>query len=143
MLGPNQLFEPSSFIRSVGQSLKNLAEDMLEADATEREAVTAWPCLPVPINRVPREIIAEIFWNYIHGSRETVWMSSREAPLLLCRVCSSWRTLAQATPELWTNVGILIYEPNLNDENLSIYAHTINTWPERSGTLDLTVTHDG
>jgi hypothetical protein len=92
------------------------------------------------INRFPREIIAEIFWNCLEHKRETVWMSSGSAPLLLSRVCSSWRALALAMPQLWANVGIRLRHPN--DVDSSICAHITNTWLERSGILPLNVTID-
>ena len=130
-------------IPSVGQSqandekhvdlreLGNMAED-LEADGIERITPPTFP-----FNRLPREIIAEIFWNCLEHKRETVWMSSGSAPLLLSRVCSSWRALALAMPQLWANVGILLRHPS--DADPSICAHITRTWLERSGILPLTV----
>ena len=116
--------------------LRNMAEDMLETAAIARVAASTFP-----INRLPREIIVEIFWNcLVHGRQETVWMSSRNAPILLCRVCSSWRTLALAIPQLWASVGILIRHPDGVDP--SICTHITNAWLERSGTLPLTVAID-
>ncbi|KAM6500114.1 hypothetical protein JOM56_003128, partial [Amanita muscaria] len=55
-----------------------------------------------PIQRLCPDILAEIFafclpyapWQFDHR-----W--SRNAPLPLCSVCSSWRFLAISTPRLW------------------------------------------
>ena len=104
------------------------------------ERVTAVPHSTFPINRLPREIIAEIFCNCVQGPREAVWISARSAPLLLCRVCSSWRALAQVTPKLWSSISIRIHRQN--DIDPLICTRIINTWLERSGTLPLTVTID-
>src|SRR6266576_18067 len=56
-------------------------------------------------NRLPRDILAEIFvqclpevrlWPIICGS------STKDvAPLLLCNVCLMWHAVALATPRLW------------------------------------------
>ena len=120
------------------RELENIAED-LEADARQKATVRSHSTFP--INQLPREIIAEIFSNcLIHEPRETVWMSSGNAPLLLCRVCSSWRTLALALPQLWASVGILIRHPD--DTDRSICTHITNAWLERSGILPLTITID-
>ena len=107
---------------------------MLEADAMGR--ATTRPHSTFPINRLPREIIAEIFCNFVHRSRGAVWISASNGPLLLCRVCSSWRALAQVTPKLWSNIGIRIHHHN----DVDPYTRIINTWLKHSGTLPLTVT---
>ena len=114
-----------------------MTEDMLKANAMER--ATTRPHSTFPFNRLPREIIAEIFCNFVHGPRETVWISASSAPLLLCRVCSSWRALAQVTPALWTSIGIRTINQNDIDQ---LICTRINPWLERSGTLPLTVTID-
>jgi hypothetical protein len=114
--------------------LGNTAED-LEADAIER--ATARSHSTFPFNRFPREIIAEIFWNCL-GYK--VRMSSGNAPLLLCRVSSSWRELALTIPQLWASIDIRLH--HLNDVDPSICAQTANTWLERSGILPLTVAID-
>ena len=119
------------------RELGNMAEG-LEADAIER--ATAISQATFPFDRLPRDIITEIFWNCLVHERETVWMSSGNAPLLLCCVCSSWRALALAMPQLWANVGILLRHPD--DVDPSICAHTTNTWLERSGILPLTLAID-
>jgi hypothetical protein len=108
---------------------------MLETAAIARAAASTFP-----INRLALEIIAEIFWNCLVHGQETVWMSSGNAPLLLCRVCSSWRTLALGIPQLWAHVGIRIRHHDGVDP--SICTHITNAWLERSGTLPLTVTID-
>ncbi|PFH46949.1 hypothetical protein AMATHDRAFT_125205, partial [Amanita thiersii Skay4041] len=56
-----------------------------------------------PIQRLSPEILAEIFahcLNKLHSN------NIRHCPLLLCRVCSSWRALALHTPRLWSSLFI-------------------------------------
>ena len=90
-----------------------------------------------PINQLPREILAQIFWHCVPENRDLPrLMSSNSAPLLLCRVCPSWRQLALATPNIWTTVGIII---RTQDADPSAFSHVINIWLERSGILPLTL----
>ncbi|KIL67071.1 hypothetical protein M378DRAFT_52626, partial [Amanita muscaria Koide BX008] len=60
---------------------------------------------PDLIQRLCPEILAEIFTFCLPYAPEVPWRvertSSRNAPLLLCSVCSSWRSLAISTPRLW------------------------------------------
>ncbi|KAF8346116.1 hypothetical protein F5887DRAFT_962750 [Amanita rubescens] len=92
-----------------------------------------------PIKQLPREILAEIFWYStpeVKSDRMPVQMLKRAAPLLPSSVCSSWRELALAMPELWSSVGIIIRDP---DRDPSASAHVIDTWLKRSRTLPLTL----
>src|SRR5258707_334235 len=106
------------------------------ASTYETLEVAKAPPSAFPTNRLPREILAEIFWECVPEIMETAWMSRSIAPLFLCSICSSWRALALATPKIWTSVGVLIRNPNMDS---LIGAHIINTWLERSGTLPLTL----
>ncbi|KAF7357913.1 hypothetical protein MVEN_00837700 [Mycena venus] len=55
--------------------------------------------------RLPQDIVGEIFVACLPMSRNAV-MSAQEAPLLLCRICSAWRTIALSTPRLWTSLHV-------------------------------------
>ncbi|KAF8351672.1 hypothetical protein F5887DRAFT_1069346 [Amanita rubescens] len=87
-----------------------------------------------PIKRLTPEILAEVFWHCLPETTLEYTMARSEAPLLLCRVCSSWRNLALATPALWTNVGVAIRKLTMDP---LVASQVINTWLERSGTLPL------
>jgi hypothetical protein len=94
------------------------------------------------INRLPREILAEIFSLCVPKmASEEAQMLTSDAPLLLCLVCSTWRELALATPKIWTTVGIVICRRH-RDSDVSAAAHIITTWLKRSGALPLTLRLD-
>ncbi|KAF8171988.1 hypothetical protein K438DRAFT_1981801 [Mycena galopus ATCC 62051] len=60
--------------------------DQVQADIDSREALISFPgAYPQILNAV---------------------MSAQEAPLLLCRICSPWRTIALSTPRLWASLHI-------------------------------------
>ncbi|KAF8172477.1 hypothetical protein BJ912DRAFT_859979, partial [Pholiota molesta] len=55
-----------------------------------------------PIGTVPYDVLLEIFVHCLPRDRlEVNQRRKRVAPLLLCHVCSSWRTVALATRTLW------------------------------------------
>lgn len=56
-----------------------------------------------PHKRLPLEIIRQIFL-YCTPCPVALPPRRSEAPMLLCRVCSAWRTLALHTPELWRDI---------------------------------------
>lgn len=93
------------------------------------------------ISGLPREILAEIFCLCVpEMTSESARMSIRNAPLLLCRVCSPWREIALTTPMIWTTVGIVI----CRWQNWDVWAapRIINAWLQRSGALPLTLRLD-
>ncbi|KAK6977590.1 hypothetical protein R3P38DRAFT_3123725 [Favolaschia claudopus] len=55
--------------------------------------------------RLPQDIVGEIFLACLPTQRNAI-MSASEAPLLLGRVCSRWRSIAYALPRLWCSLHI-------------------------------------
>ncbi|KAJ7486721.1 hypothetical protein FB451DRAFT_1168128 [Mycena latifolia] len=87
--------------------------------STQREKVLhyidAHQALLSPARQMPREIVEEIFLACIPTHRNAV-MSAKEAPLVLARICSAWRTIALTTPALWASLHLpleYIYDHNL------------------------------
>ncbi|KAJ6488350.1 hypothetical protein DFH09DRAFT_1209875 [Mycena vulgaris] len=96
-----------------------------------------------PVRRLPIDIIQEIFAACMPTHRNCV-MSAREAPVLLGRICGSWRTLSLATPRLWASLHVV--EPtrpfansNISDAlfeaKVTQRQETAKTWLGRSGQL--------
>ncbi|KAJ7184885.1 hypothetical protein C8R46DRAFT_1300449 [Mycena filopes] len=99
-----------------------------------QQSLSGLICVRAPIRRVPPEILAEIF----HFSCRTYENSSitdvQAAPLLLGRVCSLWRAIAQNTPCLWDTVHVRSVPTD--DRSLSF----IRTLLGRSRALPLDIT---
>jgi hypothetical protein len=57
-----------------------------------------------------------------------------EAPLLLCQVCTTWRTYAHANPKLWDTLSAVFGQKTCRS-----YSSCIKAWLERSGTLPLSL----
>ncbi|KAF8637735.1 hypothetical protein AX17_002610 [Amanita inopinata Kibby_2008] len=81
--------------------------------------------LPPPISKIPNEVLAEIFKHCIPILGDVSRPLKNVAPILLCRVCSSWQTLTRSTPELWKSMTI--YVP-ITMKDASPSTHTLQ-WP--------------
>ncbi|KAK7001498.1 hypothetical protein R3P38DRAFT_2558913 [Favolaschia claudopus] len=57
--------------------------------------------------RLPQDIVAEIFLDCLPTAHNAV-MDASEAPLLLRRICSRWRSIALALPKLWASLHISV-----------------------------------
>ena len=91
-----------------------------------------------PINTLPPEILGEIF---LYCLPPRVWKpptpNIREAPMLLCRVCSYWRELAFSLPMLWSSFAGS-YGNVLQAGHVSL----IQLWLERSRSQRLFISLD-
>ena len=115
------------------------------------QLIDQYHALTSPIRRIPQENLQEIFINCLAADRPAV-MSGREAPLLIGRVCSSWRSISQSTPELWTSVHVSLpcktftASETSNTDYLveSNYMAALRTaalqeWLQRSGSLPVDI----
>ena len=115
--------------------------------------------------RLPLDVIHEIFLHCIPIHHNPV-MKSSESPLLLTRICSSWRAIALSCPRLWSKIhiplpgdpsfselgyGIITDETRLTDRRrrfagvMRSRCNAVRRWLSRSGTcpLSLSVTYSG
>ncbi|KAK6977619.1 hypothetical protein R3P38DRAFT_3123867, partial [Favolaschia claudopus] len=100
--------------------------------------VTAHKVLISPTRRLPPDIIAEIFLACLPTHRNCV-MSATEAPVLLGRICSSWRVLSLATPRLWATLHIVVPPQNCG----ALRLEATKLWLGRSGQCPLSISlHD-
>ena len=103
---------------------------------------TACSLADTPIKRhgiddLPFEVLSTIFILTLASDEEIVkrsligWVDPRP----LCAVSSLWRTLALATPRLWSRVFVHIQD----DMSKAIKSEELVPWIKRSGTLPLTL----
>ncbi|KAJ7182584.1 hypothetical protein C8R43DRAFT_1054495 [Mycena crocata] len=116
--------------------------DMLLADvgpsedrrslAHERASVQAQlDAFVYPILTLPPEVVSEIFIHCLSDVRARP--NCAEAPLLLCNVCSQWRSIATLTPELWSSLE-LTFKFSLFG---SRFINLIDIWLSRTGSHPL------
>ena len=120
-----------------------LGRQRLSRKAKRRASGWGRPGGHFPINRLPREVLAEIFvqclpeveiWPRIAGSAT----SKDVAPLLLCNVCSEWRAFAHSIPRLWQKLLLRLTSVRQVRREDEVAALT-HKWLERSGALPLTL----
>ncbi|KAJ6517969.1 hypothetical protein C8R47DRAFT_1773 [Mycena vitilis] len=109
--------------------------DLADQSEQLRESIDAHQALVSLARRLPEDVLREIFLACLPWSGNPV-MSSREAPLLLGQVCSSWRRIALTTPQLWSSLHVVV--PNA--ARLRQISDAVDTWLSRSGVLPLSIT---
>ncbi|KAJ6465787.1 hypothetical protein C8R45DRAFT_1022389 [Mycena sanguinolenta] len=120
------LVEPALRIKNLEDKIADLQKsiDQLVEERVGLESyVGAHSALISPVRRLPLDIIQEIFVACMPTHRNCV-MSATEAPVLLGRICSGWRTISLSTPRLWASLHIV--EPPSPGAWLTGRAATIN-----------------
>ncbi|KAJ7762500.1 hypothetical protein B0H16DRAFT_1529037 [Mycena metata] len=147
------LVEPLTHLKRLEARIADLQKTIDEL-AEERVAVSTYVdahrALISPVRRLPLDILQEIFVACLPTDRNCV-MSMAEAPVLLGRICSSWRALSLSTPRLWCSLHIV--EPmsgnvdllgrRINslvfEEKLAQRLETTAKWLSRSTQLPLSI----
>jgi hypothetical protein len=85
------------------------------------------------------EILAKVFTFCVpESSLVSTRTRSSVPPLSLCKVCSTWRSLANSTPQLWKNLSF-----HISRDKEKTYADClvegVRAWLKRSGALPLTI----
>ncbi|KAG1849702.1 hypothetical protein DFJ58DRAFT_888842 [Suillus subalutaceus] len=66
---------------------------------------TSHTSLPSLISRLPTEILSEIFLYCLPEDEHLVY-ASRQAPMLLTKICRRWREIAVGFPRLWCRLQV-------------------------------------
>lgn len=125
--------------------LDSQIDELLKERNALKESIEAHRALMSPFRRLPCDVIREVFLWCLPTDRNCA-MSCDEAPVLLCRVCSSWRRITMTTPVMWTSLHIPV--PDLSDvETLSAKTKqrtgAVHEWLRRSGSLPLSLSFFG
>ncbi|KAJ7669664.1 hypothetical protein B0H17DRAFT_989717, partial [Mycena rosella] len=113
--------------------LEALIRDLSDQREKTLAYIDAHQALISPARRLPRDIVQEIFLACLPSHRNTV-MSATEAPLILARICSAWRTIALSTPALWASLHLpleYIFDHSLHAP--------VTKWLGRSGRCPLSL----
>ncbi|KAF7298726.1 hypothetical protein MIND_00820100 [Mycena indigotica] len=137
------LAESQARVDSLNEAIAKLQE---ERDKL-MEHITAHQVLCAPIRRLPPDVLRELFAQCLPVGRNCA-MSAREGPILLGRICSSWRSLVRHTPELWSRLHVV--EPPLStwygavshriqSAKVQQRLQAIKLWLDRAGSLPLSI----
>ena len=86
---------------------------------------------------LPFELQVEVF---THCTLPYSRVSTKDAPILLCQVCTSWQNLTQSTPSLWSRFEIDVRV--VGDIDSKRHRHFLNTmvrWLKRSTAYPLSI----
>ena len=107
------LQEPQARLSKINDEIERM-EATLEEMKRQRDELSQhidqYRALTSPIRRLPQEILLEIFIHCLPKDHNT-FMSSHEAPLLLGRICSRWRSVSLSARQLWTTIHVPVPAP--------------------------------
>ncbi|KAF7292902.1 F-box domain-containing protein [Mycena indigotica] len=109
------LAQPTSRFIQLSEQIAELETER----ATLKSFIDSHRALLSPIRRVPVEILHRVFLECLPNRGNCV-MSTREAPLLLTRVCSGWRRLVQSSPALWSSLHIHLPTQSSNSVSVAL-----------------------
>ncbi|KAJ6507428.1 hypothetical protein C8R47DRAFT_966979 [Mycena vitilis] len=142
------LSEPTARLQRLDDEIADL-QKAISRLAEEWESVNrfleAHKALLSPFRRLPLDIIQEIFIACLPTHRNCV-MNASEAPILLGRICASWRAISHLTPRLWARLHVA--EPRLShpgsSEKTTQRLEVTKMWLDRSGQCPLSISlHSG
>ncbi|KAJ7062328.1 hypothetical protein C8F01DRAFT_1368941 [Mycena amicta] len=144
------LAEPSEQLRQLDSKIDDLRKSMEEL-VVERnrigEFVNAHKALISPMRRIPIDVLQEIFVACLATEHNCI-MSASEAPILLGRICSSWRAISMSTPRIWASLHFVepdvsfsssVYVTRARDVRLAQRLETAKSWLGRSGKCPLSI----
>ncbi|KAJ7212632.1 hypothetical protein GGX14DRAFT_564383 [Mycena pura] len=117
------------------ERLQSLLDQTTEKRDKLKQCVDTHFALVSPMRRLPDDILREVFVETLPSTRNTAIIST-EGPLLLCRVCKLWRSIALTTPRLWASMHIVVPDRARIHRLIDI----LRSWLGRSGTVPLAIT---
>ncbi|KAJ7809870.1 hypothetical protein B0H14DRAFT_2865017 [Mycena olivaceomarginata] len=114
--------------------LQSLIDEAVLKRERLQQFINAHLALLSPVRRLPDDIVRAVFTATL-PSRRNLTMSADEGPLLLSKVCKSWRTHALTTPRLWASMHIVIPSRPKFEHLVAL----VNMWLERSGSVPLDI----
>ncbi|KAJ7639493.1 hypothetical protein FB45DRAFT_427637 [Roridomyces roridus] len=138
---PPRLFIPSAMSRRVVPRNPLFGLDLnIQVQKRQKRNPVKKPNKAQPFTTVPPEIITEIFVHCLSSNpddRPRLYC----APLLLLRVCGSWREIALAAPRLWTRLAI--FPPRWFFSKPGEVEQYVDTWFQRAKALPVSLDFTG
>ncbi|KAJ7592873.1 hypothetical protein C8J56DRAFT_1127435 [Mycena floridula] len=125
----NQLLDTSN--HEISRLTTAIDELVLEREKLQSNVV-AYKAVLAPIRLLPEDMLREIFVSCL-PSNKPANIAITDAPLLLGRICRSWRELALSTPELWASIHVHFLHP-FDTIRVQRLCDEARAWIARSGT---------
>ncbi|KAJ7581434.1 hypothetical protein C8J56DRAFT_895852 [Mycena floridula] len=101
--------------------------------------VASYRAILAPIRLLPEDMLREIFVSCL-PSNKAASTAITDAPLLLGRICRSWREIALSTPALWASIHVRFpFKTGTNSLRAQRLCDEAHAWIARSGTCPLTI----
>ena len=101
--------QPTSRLEALSIQLQELEEQCTKIRNEQSELrlfIFKHRSLISPIRKLPIDILRKIFFACLPTNHNNL-IRRREAPILLTQICSFWRKLGLATPQLWDSIHIV------------------------------------
>ena len=135
----NLLQIPTSRLEELSTQLQELRNEQ----SSLRLFISKHRALISLIRKLPIDILQEIFIACLPTANNAV-MSRLEPPILLTQICSSWRNVAHATPQLWNSLHIAIpcsenFSSMTVEQHIDRRSKAIQEWLSRSAAYPLDI----
>ncbi|KAJ7583315.1 hypothetical protein C8J56DRAFT_1055079 [Mycena floridula] len=130
----NQLIDTSN--NEISRLTAVIDKLVLEREALQRN-VASYKAILAPIRLLNDDILRDIFVHCLPVNRAAATVIT-DAPLLLGRICRSWRELALSTPALWASIHVE-FSYFLGLRRVQRLCQEAQSWLVRSGTCPLTI----
>ncbi|KIM43023.1 hypothetical protein M413DRAFT_394032, partial [Hebeloma cylindrosporum] len=157
-----------SELQDAFQLRSNLQEVLIQVDteikrlkerrADIQKSIDTYNHVLSPARRLPPDILREIFYHCLPDDHNPT-MSAKEAPVLLTRVCSTWRAIALTSPPIWARLHIslpvnpslfpgfgVLLSPTAIAKRYQVFSkvmelrcRVVKDWLTRSGTCPLSI----
>jgi hypothetical protein len=142
--------DPLRDIQRLDEEINKLQEEMARLVLRREELQTFVDdhrMLLSPVRQISPEVLQKIFVECVTAGPcpnyyADYWpvMLATQAPMLLGRVCSSWRRIAYGTAELWSVLHIAIPNPDKGEADstlATLQLEAVKDWLGRTGSLPL------
>ncbi|KIM41518.1 hypothetical protein M413DRAFT_42372, partial [Hebeloma cylindrosporum] len=92
-------------VESEIQRLDELMDTLKMRRQTIQKIINDHNIILSPVRGLPPDVLQEIFFHCLPTHHNPIIKSS-EPPLLLTRICSSWRAIALSSPRIWSKIHI-------------------------------------
>ena len=119
-----------------------MIEDLVVLQKKQRRLMRKCKGLRSLVRSLPDELLSRIFIECIptQGVAVSLETSVHEAPMLLCHVCSRWRSVAFSTPQLWNRlVATIGRAPPPHPSHSRTLISLVQEWFHRAKTLPLSL----
>ncbi|KAJ7578717.1 hypothetical protein C8J56DRAFT_1111824 [Mycena floridula] len=130
----NQLLRSSN--DEISRLTATIDKLVLQRETLQRN-IASYKAIIAPIRLLPEDVLREIFVRCLPCSEAAATVTT-DAPLLLGRICRSWRELALSTTALWTSIHVK-FSHLLDLPRGQRLCQEVQTWLGRSGTCSLAI----